>query len=201
MKKVLMTIAIVLLLTAAVFAQGPKYIFYFIGDGMAVTQSNAAQLLQSSLNDAETPKLNMYKFPVQGMTTTHAANAFITDSAAAGTALASGYKTNSGVIGLDPTLSNVLETIAERVNSMGWKVGIVSTVSIDHATPAAFYAHQQAEAATTKFPDSSQKAGFAFFGGGDVRYPTVKKVTRKISTITLQQTDTLLSEHRRIRSI
>jgi alkaline phosphatase len=175
MKKVLMTIAVVLLLTAAVFAQGPKYIFYFIGDGMAVTQSNAAQLLQSSLNDAETPKLNMYKFPVQGMTTTHAANAFITDSAAAGTALASGYKTNSGVIGLDPTLSNVLETIAERVNSMGWKVGIVSTVSIDHATPAAFYAHQASRSSYYEISRQLAESGFAFFGGGDVRYPNGKK--------------------------
>ncbi|HPJ88493.1 MAG TPA: alkaline phosphatase [Thermotogota bacterium] len=174
MKKVLMTVAIVLLLTAALFAQGPKYVFLFIGDGMAMPQSNAAQLLESSLANVETPKLTMFKFPVQGMTTTHAANAFITDSAAAGTALATGYKTNSGVIGFDPTLSNALETIAERVNSMGWKVGVVSTVSIDHATPAAFYAHQASRSNYYEIARQLAESGFAFFGGGDIKYPTGK---------------------------
>ena len=175
MKKVFFTLLLVLLVSTMFFAQGPKYVFYFIGDGMAITQSNAAQLLLSSLNDAETPKLNMYKFPVQGMTTTHAANAFITDSAAAGTALASGYKTNSGVIGLDPTLSNVLESISERVHNMGWKVGIISTVSIDHATPAAFYAHQPSRSMYYEISRQLAESGFAFFGGGDVRYPNGKK--------------------------
>lgn len=175
MKKVFFTLLLVLLVSTMFFAQGPKYIFYFIGDGMAITQSNAAQLLLSSLNDAETPKLNMYKFPVQGMTTTHAANAFITDSAAAGTALASGYKTNSGVIGLDPTLSNVLESISERVHNMGWKVGIISTVSIDHATPAAFYAHQASRSSYYEISRQLAESGFAFFGGGDVRYPNGKE--------------------------
>lgn len=78
--------------------------------------SYAAQKYKSSLGNAEESKLNMLTFPFQGMTTTYDANGFITDSAAAGTALATGYKANSGVISMDPSLNTVLATLAERIS-------------------------------------------------------------------------------------
>jgi len=146
----------------------------FIGDGMGTTQTNAAQIYKSTLGNAEGSKLNMLTFPVQGMTTTYSADAFITDSAAAGTALATGYKTNSGVISMDPSLNTVLETLAERAKDLGRKVGIISSVSIDHATPAVFYAHQESRRSYYEISRQLVESGFDFFGGGSVRNPTGK---------------------------
>jgi len=174
MKKVLLTLLLVLLISALFFAQGPKYIFMFIGDGMGTTQISAAQLYKNTLGKPEGSKLNMLTFPVQGMTTTYSAYSFITDSAAAGTALATGYKTISGVISMDPSLSIVLETLAERAKALGRKVGIISSVSIDHATPAAFYAHQESRSSYYEISRQLVESGFDFFGGGSVRNPTGK---------------------------
>ncbi|PAV30788.1 alkaline phosphatase [Virgibacillus profundi] len=77
---------------------------------------------------------------LKGMYTTHSANSDITDSAAAGTAMATGNKTNNGVIGLDPE-GNELETILEAAEKDGRSSGLVATSTITHATPASFAAH------------------------------------------------------------
>ncbi|SFB11300.1 alkaline phosphatase [Lentibacillus halodurans] len=77
---------------------------------------------------------------LKGMFTTHAAGSDITDSAAAGTAMATGYKTNNGVIGLDPK-GNELKTILEASEEEGRASGLVATSTITHATPASFAAH------------------------------------------------------------
>ncbi|RLA17093.1 MAG: alkaline phosphatase, partial [Gammaproteobacteria bacterium] len=72
----------------------PKNIILFIGDGMGVSQISAAKIVKGSLN--------LEQFPVSGLLSTHSADALITDSAAAGTALATGHKTNNGMISLLP---------------------------------------------------------------------------------------------------
>ncbi|WP_042149911.1 alkaline phosphatase [Paucisalibacillus sp. EB02] len=77
---------------------------------------------------------------LKGMYTTNSANSAITDSAAAGTAMATGVKTNNGVIGLDPE-GNELETILEAAEKAGKSSGLVATSTITHATPASFAAH------------------------------------------------------------
>src|SRR6056297_1690287 len=174
MKKVLFTLLLALLINALLFAQGPKYIFMFIGDGMGTTQTNAAQLYKNTLGNPEGSKLNLLTFPVQGMTTTKTTNGYITGSAAAGTALATGYKTNYGVISMDPSLNTVLETLAERAKALGRKVGIISSVSIDHATPAVFYAHQPLRTSYYEISIQLVESGFDFFGGGSVRNPIGK---------------------------
>ena len=174
MKKAFLTLLTVLLFSALFFAQGPKYIFMFIGDGMGTAQTNAAQIYKNTLGNEEGPKLNMLTFPVQGMTTTYSADAFVTDSAAAGTALATGYKTISGVISMELSLNTALETLAERAKDLGRKVGIISSVSIDHATPAVFYAHQLFRSSYYEISRQLVESGFDFFGGGSVRYPTGK---------------------------
>lgn len=115
------------------YPQEAKYIFFFIGDGMGIPQRAAAS--------AYTGKpLTVDTFPAKGVTTTAAFDRFITGSAAAATAMASGTKTKIGYVGLDPELRPV-KTVAEMAKEQGKKVGIISSVSIDHATPAAFYAH------------------------------------------------------------
>lgn len=118
-----------------------KYVFLFIGDGMAMTQINAAEVFSTarSSKDINITQLGFTKFPVAGLTTTHDAGTFITDSASAATAIATGYKTLSGVINMDAGKTKNFKNLAEYIKDAGKKVGIVSTVTLNHATPACFY--------------------------------------------------------------
>ncbi len=144
-----------------------KYVFLFIGDGMGLPQRMAAtQYTQKTLA--------MDTFQAQGITTTHAADRFITGSAASATALAAGAKTNIGMIGMTPDQRHV-RTIAEIAKANGMKVGIVSSVSIDHATPAAFYAHVPKRSQYYDIDLAIAKSGFDFFGGGGLKDPANKK--------------------------
>lgn len=154
----------------------PKYVFYFIGDGMASPQIHATEAYLASIIEGDEVegsekevKLNMTQFPVLGMQTTYASNQFITDSAAAGTALACGMKTNVGVIGMDPTANVSYKSIATAAKETGMKVGIVSSVSIDHATPAVFYAHQKSRNDYFQIGAQLISSGFDYFGGGGFR--------------------------------
>ena len=153
-------------------SSGPKYIFYFIGDGMANVQIHAAEAYLASLvEDDATPGsekaqlLTMSKFPVQGMSTTFADNRLITDSAAAGTALACGRKTTVGVISQTPDGVNIA-TLAEKAKSKGMKVGILSSVTINHATPAVFYSHNVTRNDYQDIASQLANSDFDFFGGG-----------------------------------
>lgn len=157
-----------------------KYVFLFIGDGMAVAQRNAAELYKATLSGAETgtwqeTRLLMNTFPAQGMTTTYDAGAIITDSASAGTAMATGQKTLSGVISMDVTKTIKLETIAEVAHDKGWKVGIVTSVSLDHATPAVFYAHNASRSNMYAIGEDLVKSRFDYFAGGSLAQRMGKK--------------------------
>ncbi|MCL2197076.1 MAG: alkaline phosphatase [Treponema sp.] len=118
-----------------------KYVFLFIGDGMSMAQINAAEVFSTARqsSDIEITRLRFTKFPVAGLTTTHDAGTFITDSASAGTAIASGKKTLSGVINMDPGRKQNFKNLSQYVSESGRKVGIVTTVTLNHATPASFY--------------------------------------------------------------
>lgn len=170
MKSKLLTLFLIIAITLTLFAKKPKFIFLFIGDGMAGEQIHAAQEYLEAVEGKE-KKLNILNFPVKGMTKTNAANFFITDSAAAGTAIATGYKTNLKVLGLDPSLKKELETVAERSRDIGMKVGIITTVSADQATPAAFYAHQSSRSNYYEIAEQLVESNFHFFGTGFLRYP------------------------------
>ncbi len=153
-----------------------KYVFLFIGDGMGAPQRTAAELFLTAQEcgkgdvDALRPeKLAMNSLPAHGMTTTYAYNAIITDSAASGTALACGRKTVSGVVAMDHTKRRSFKTIAEIAKERGMRVGIVSSVSIDHATPACFYAHQAARGDYWEICMQLARSGFDYFGGGGMK--------------------------------
>jgi alkaline phosphatase len=116
--------------------QTPHGIILFIGDGMGEAHRTAARwsaVGQSGL-------LAMDNMPVSGWSSTASADKPITDSAAAGTALATGVKTNNGMIGQDPDGHN-LTTILERAQAKGMAVGLISNTQMAHATPASFAAH------------------------------------------------------------
>ena len=155
----------------------PKYVFLFIGDGLAQAQRASAEYYQAASRGMERPgiaKLRMNSFPVQGATTTYSLNSIITDSGAAGTALACGVKTYNGAIGVDGSKAPV-KTVAEIARDKGMKVGIVSTVSLDHATPASFYAHQPTRNNYYEISVQAARSGFNYFAGGGFKDPEGKR--------------------------
>mgnify|MGYP005838558025 CR=1 FL=1 len=155
-----------------------KYVFLFIGDGMGMAQINTAEIyLGATAKKGANPditKLSFTQFTAQGMNTTHAADSFIPDSASAGTAIASGFKTTDGVINMDPAKKEKYKSMAEMAKEKGMKVGIVSSVSIDHATPAVFYAHQPTRNNYYDIAMELAKSNFDYFGGGGLVQPKGK---------------------------
>jgi len=161
MQKILNTLFLVLFTFITLLGQTgkAKYVFLFIGDGMGINQ---VRLTEAVFPDS----LNMRKMPNLGLMTTNAANRYITCSAAAGTAIACGQKTSIGTIGLDVNKQQRLKSIAEKVKENGRKVGIVTTVSLDHATPAAFYAHRADREMHDSIAIDLINSNFDYFGGG-----------------------------------
>lgn len=180
MKKNLIKILFVLLIVAwsgcsQVAPNQAKYVFLFIGDGMGLNQVYSTQLFKAAQQGVEKPlPLSFTGFPVTNYVTTYSANNKITDSGAAGTAIATGYKTNNGVIGKDPTLTKSYTNIAEVASENGYKVGVVSSVTLDHATPASFYAHQDSRGSYYEISMQLPQSGFDYFAGGGFRYPDGK---------------------------
>lgn len=164
---------VAILFSVLSFAQA-KYIFYFIGDGMGTNQVLASEMYLAELEGRIGRKqLLLTQFPYSGQVTTFSASNGITDSAAAGTCLATGTKTNNGTLGLSPQ-KDTLRTIAEILQQQGYGIGIMTTVAIDHATPAAFYAkvpdrHQYYEIGT-----QLAYTNFDFFGGAGFHKPVNK---------------------------
>jgi len=110
----------------------PANIVLLIGDGMGVAHVTAARI--------EFGNLHMERLPVGGLLTTFASNRLVTDSAASGTAFATGYKTYNGAISVSPD-KEPLKTVLEYAEERGLATGLVATCSITHATPAVFAAH------------------------------------------------------------
>ncbi|NCC65056.1 MAG: alkaline phosphatase [Spirochaetia bacterium] len=153
----------------------PKYVFMFIGDGMSQVQVNAAQIMKGNYEkgNLSLQKLTFTEFPVIGLQTTYDATSFCPDSASTATSLSSGFKTHSGVIGLGIDKQFVGKTIAERVKEQkDWKVGIVSTVTLNHATPAAYYAHVPSRNSYYDIGLQLVESGFDYFAGGSISKAT-----------------------------
>ncbi len=154
----------------------PKYVFFFLGDGMASAQIQATEAYLTTLNGGSAKKatdllkpenrLNMSKMPVQGMQTTYDSFALMTDSASSATAFACGLKTVSGTIGMDETKTYKYKSIAQLAHENGKKVGVISSVSLDHATPAAYYASVTSRSKTNEITTQMASTGYEFFGGG-----------------------------------
>lgn len=149
-----------------------KYCFLFIGDGMGVAQVNLTEAYLAAVNNEKGfQKLSFTQFPEAGLVSTYANDRFITCSAAAGTAFATGYKTNINHISTDTTGEKPFKSIATICKENGMKVGILSSVSIDHATPAVFYAHQDSRNNYFEIGVDLAKSDFDFFGGGGLKEP------------------------------
>lgn len=143
-----------------------KYVFYFIGDGMGFSHVALAEAYKAAKDGKiGSEPLCFTQFPVLGMATTYSASNMITCSSAAGTALSTGTKTNNGMLGVTPD-STALESIAYKIHDAGYKVGIMTSVTIDHATPGAFYANSAARSDYYGIAAQLPESGFEFFGGG-----------------------------------
>ena len=174
-------------------AKNPKYVFLFIGDGMSYPQFQAAadylgamadpdyMQAEPSISQADRkgavlngPKaLNFMNFDVAGSAVTYDSCSFAPDSASTATSIATGHKTYSGMINVDETGTKSYETIAEKLHDQkDWKVGVVSSVNINHATPAAFYAHQASRNNYYEIGVEMVNSGFEYFAGGALLKPT-----------------------------
>ena len=182
MKKLIYTLFFVLI---SVVANGQaKYVFYFIGDGMGVNQVNGTEMFQAELQNGRigVEPLLFTQFPVATMATTFSATNSVTDSAAAGTALATGKKTYNHAISVNEE-KNTIQTVAEKAKKAGKKVGVTTSVSVDHATPAAFYAHQPDRNMYYEIALDLPKANFDFYAGGGFLKPTTTFDNKKAPSI------------------
>lgn len=172
MKRLLLS-AWLLCLSVAIMAQA-KYVFYFIGDGMGPNQVLNAEMYQAAIQGINgCVPLCMTQFPYSGQAATFSASDGITDSAAAGTCLASGKKTNNGMIGQTPDGAPVY-SVASQLKAEGWGIGIMSTVPVDHATPASHYAHAEKRSNYYLIGTHLAESNFDFFGGGGFQRPINK---------------------------
>ena len=185
-----------------------KYVFYFIGDGMGSTQIHVTEAYLASLADGykdsvtdieKTKNLSFSDFPALGMATTYCANRFITDSGAAGTALACGKKTLLEVISMDTDKKTPLTTIAELAKTKGMKVGIVTSIGIDYATPPVFYAHTDNRYNYYDIGLQLANSDFDYFAGGSLHEPVQRTRVRNedgsVETVESENTYDLIKEN------
>ncbi|MGI6653477.1 MAG: alkaline phosphatase [Christensenellales bacterium] len=158
-----------------------KYVFFFIGDGMGAPQTTATRYYLGTRDNPDSAypvpgKLSFDNFEAMGLMTTYDATSFAPDSASTASSMASGAKTLSGVINYDVKKETTFKLVSEYAKEAGMKVGVASSVSLDHATPAAFYA---------KVPSRGQYYDISvqgltgtildFLGGGGFKRPNGEK--------------------------
>ncbi len=175
-----MMVAGAFLFSASMASAGqPKYVFFFLGDGMSSSQIQATEAYLTTVNGGSATlaadllkpenRLKMSKMPVAGMQTTYDAHALMTDSASSATAFACGLKTVSGAIGMDEGRTVSYKSIAQLAHEAGKKVGIISSVSLDHATPAAYYASVASRSSYGDIDIQLAESDYEFFGGGGLK--------------------------------
>lgn len=152
----------------AASAAHPDYVFLFIGDGMGHGQIMAADTYLRTTTGRPDTTLTMLSLPVASLCTTYSASSPVTDSAAAGTAIATGTKTLNGMLGMAPD-STVLRSIARDFQKLGYGIGLVTTVAADDATPAAFYANVPHRGMYPEIGRQAAASGYEFIAGAGLR--------------------------------
>lgn len=166
----------------------PKYVFLFIGDGMSYPQIQSTADYLGALEDSDyfqaAPSLedndgaildgpeylNFMNFSTAGSAVTFDSNSFAPDSASTATSISTGKKTYSGTINMSEDYTTSYETITEKVHEqLGMKVGVISSVNLNHATPAAFYAHQASRNSYYEIGLEMIDSDFEYFAGGGLK--------------------------------
>ncbi|HNT33408.1 MAG TPA: alkaline phosphatase [bacterium] len=141
---------------------GVRNVILLIGDGMSLAPMVASQIKALGADGS----LNIQKMPITGLSRTNSLDKLVTDSAAAGTALATGYKTRNGMIAALPD-GKIPETILEAAKRKGLRTGLVATSTMSHATPASFAAHQDSRGSEAEISaDMLATRVNVLFGGG-----------------------------------
>jgi alkaline phosphatase len=143
-----------------------KYVFLLIGDGMGINQVYLANEYQKQIGGQELSILSLPHFGL--MTTSTVDPGVITDSGAGGTAIACGEKTKSGVIGMDSSKTRNLVSVAEVMQNKKYPIGIITSVGINHATPASFFGHRAHRGMYDDLVKDMTASGFEYFAGGGV---------------------------------
>ena len=167
MKKFLSFIAFACACVSMLAGNAPKYVFYYIGDGLGMQPLMTAQAYNRDILKNEKPLL-MLQFPVASWAMTYSASSPITDSAAAGTALATGNKTVNKMLGVTPDTVPV-NSVARELKDMGYGVGIITSVYADDATPGAFYAHVATRSMYYDIDIDAARSGYDFIGGAGLK--------------------------------
>ena len=120
---------------------GPKYVFMVIGDGMGINAVYGTELYNAALRGETAPApLTFTSFPYRSFLSSYSLNSLVTDSSAAGSALATGSKIESGAMAMTPGGDSLL-SLAVGASRAGYGSGVVTVVGVNHATPAAFYSN------------------------------------------------------------
>jgi len=216
---------VVMLLVSALANAEVKYVFFFLGDGMSFSQIQTTEAAMASwyaksvgmpmgpgkgdlnadylLNPNN--RLYMTQLPVQGVQTTYDAYSLNTDSASAGTAFASGIKTLSGVINMDASKKQSYKSIGELAHERGMKVGVMTSVSLDHATPASYYASTPSRGYYNYIGTQLAQSNYEFFGGGGFLSPTKPETTgdtsNDVNALLVKNGYTVLNDRQSILSL
>ncbi|QAA81732.1 alkaline phosphatase [Aequorivita sp. H23M31] len=150
----------------------PKNIILLIGDGMGLSQVSAAIYYKDG-------KPNFERFSTVGLSKTSSSSDLVTDSAAGATVFSAGVKTYNGAIGVDRDTIAV-PTIVEQLSGDGYSTGIVATSSIQHATPASFFAHVKHRRMYEEITEFAPNSGVDFFAGGGLKFFNDRKDKRNL---------------------
>lgn len=139
-----------------------KNIIFMIGDGMGLEQISAAWVCNGG-------KLNLDNFTNVGIQRTYSANKLVTDSAAAGTALATGHKTDNGMVSMTPD-SVAVKSLAEVAMEKGKRTGAAVTCRVNDATPAVFFSHSATRKDQEDIVAQMAGSGVYFLSGGGTKF-------------------------------
>jgi alkaline phosphatase len=142
-----------------------KNIIFIIGDGTGLAQLFSGQISIAGFDG----RLHLQRMPVTGLVNTHAADQYITDSAAGATAYSCGVKTNNGMIGQLPD-NRHCKTVLELAEKHGKSTGLISTSSITHATPASFAAHIDSRKKETEIATQYLHSNIEILLGGGLEF-------------------------------
>ena len=140
----------------------PKNVILLISDGTGLSQISSAYFFKDQ-------QPNYSRFQNIGLIKTSSSQEDVTDSAAGATAFASGIKTYNGAVGVHPDSTSV-PTIVELVQDKKVRTGVVSTSSIQHATPASFYAHQVSRRFYEAISVDLYNSDIDYFAGGGLQF-------------------------------
>lgn len=145
----------------------PKNIIFLVGDGMGLSQVSSSIFYNTN-------KPNFERFSTIGLSKTSSSSDLITDSAAGATAFSIGLKTYNGAIGVNKDTIAV-ETISEKLSKRGFGIGLISTSSIVHATPASFFAHSKSRRLYDDIAAFLPTSNVDFFAGGGLKFFNKRK--------------------------